>query len=132
LTISLDLMPTMLDLAGVSSPKDRPLDGVSLVNLLLEGEPVGRRRLYWEGKAMRDWPWKLVLEAPGPTDPPGLFYLGKDLAERNNVSDAHPKRVKRMTKAIKAWRKEMRQTATEQPSPSEEFLRKAKKRLKNQ
>ena len=130
LTISLDLMPTMLDLADVSPSENRLLDGASLADLLLEGKPLGRRELFWEGEAMREGPWKLVLEAPGLTDPPGLFHLGKDLAERNNVAAAHPERVKRMKKAIKAWREEMRRTATKQPSPSKEFLRKAEKRLK--
>ena len=35
-------------------PEGRPLDGVSLRSLLTEGEPMGPRRLFWNGQAMRD------------------------------------------------------------------------------
>ena len=52
LSISLDLMPTMLEIANVQPPKERPLDGMSLLSLL-RGNPTGAsRKLFWNGKAM--------------------------------------------------------------------------------
>jgi arylsulfatase A-like enzyme len=47
--ISLDLMPTMLELAGVAVPQEPRLDGVSLVPLLQRGARLGERPLFWQG-----------------------------------------------------------------------------------
>ena len=68
-TITLDVMPTLLSLAGVALPKDRALDGVDLSRLLLDGEPPAARPLFWaslsnngaRNEAMRDGHWKLVV-----------------------------------------------------------------------
>ena len=44
---SLDLLPTVCELAGIAPPNDRPLDGTSLVPLL-RGRPLQRTTpLYW-------------------------------------------------------------------------------------
>jgi arylsulfatase A-like enzyme len=39
---TLDVMPTICELAGVQPPQDRALDRASLVGLLLEGKEVQR------------------------------------------------------------------------------------------
>src|SRR5688500_1184847 len=65
--MTMDLMPTMLELAQVSLPRGHELDGVSLVPLLLEGKPLSARTLYWgyNGRfAVRQGPWKLVVNQP--------------------------------------------------------------------
>ena len=41
-----DLLPTLLDLAGIEIPKE--LNGVSLVNTLRTGAPLDRKYLYYE------------------------------------------------------------------------------------
>ena len=38
LTISLDVMPTILSAAGVKAPPDRKLDGVDMLPILLKAE----------------------------------------------------------------------------------------------
>ncbi|MHC4910022.1 MAG: sulfatase-like hydrolase/transferase, partial [Planctomycetota bacterium] len=103
LCTSLDIMPTMLDFAGVAPPTDRPLDGVSLRPALRGAAPAGRR-LFWNGVAMRDGRWKLIARRGGE---PMLFDLDADLGETTNVADAHPARVKRMRAALQAWRSEV-------------------------
>jgi len=65
LYISFDLMPTMLELAGASVPEGHKFDGISMANALPEGEKAGERQLFWNGKAMRDGKWKLVLQQKG-------------------------------------------------------------------
>ena len=65
LTITLDIMPTLLAAAGVPSPDTHQLDGLNLLPRLLGGEPIVHRKLYWNGKAMRDGPWKLIVNGKG-------------------------------------------------------------------
>jgi arylsulfatase A-like enzyme len=103
LCTTLDVMPTMLDLAGVDTPGDRPLDGVSLRGLMLDHEPLGDRQIFWNGVAMREGSWKLINRR-GEQGRPLLFDLTEDIAESTNVADQHPERVKRMLEALDAWK----------------------------
>jgi len=113
LCISLDLAPTMLDLAGARAPAGHTFDGISLAPLLLEGRSLGRRTLVWNGQALRDGPWKLVM-ARGKAH---LFDLSKDLGEQTDLAAQHPDRVREMTAALDAWTQDMAATATPQPGP---------------
>jgi arylsulfatase A-like enzyme len=115
LSISLDLMPTMLELAGLPTEQDRALDGISLVPLLLDGKSLGHRQLFWNGVAMRDGPWKLVTQAKDLKDGPALFQLEDDIAETRNLAADHPQRVKSMLEALEAWKKDVATGATAQP-----------------
>lgn len=104
--MSMDLMPTIMELAGASLPAERKLDGISLASLLLRGEPLPPRKLFWaQGKdwAMRDGPWKLLHEG----DSEYLFDLGKDLGEQHDLSAQFPERVKTMREDFQAWAKDV-------------------------
>ncbi len=66
---SLDLLPTLSELAGQPLPTDRPLDGISLAGLLRGGPmPVRSQPLVWAyynaindaRVAMRHGPWKVL------------------------------------------------------------------------
>ena len=116
LAISLDVMPTFLDLAGVPAPRARPLDGVSLRPLLLDGKPLGPRQLFWNGDAMRDGPWKLMVAGGRPQ----LFDLKRDLGESHDVSAEHPERVTAMTAALARWTKDVATHATTQPTAGDD------------
>ena len=116
LSISLDLMPTMLDLAGAAAPQGHRFDGISLAPLLLEGKGVGERKLFWRGQAMRDGNWKLVVEGRGAKGV-GLYDLSKDIGEKTDLAREHPERVRQMRAAIDAWKKDVADGATRQPAP---------------
>ena len=116
LAISLDLMPTVLELAGAKLPEGHQLDGVSLVPLLREGKPLGRRQLFWNGKAVRDGQWKLVVGGRGAKGV-GLYDLSTDIGETTDLADRHPDRVKEMLAALDAWKRDVAATATPQPPP---------------
>ena len=116
LAISLDIMPTMLDLAGAKAPATHKLDGISLAPLLLEGKSLGQRKLFWNGRAMRDGPWKLIVNGRGSTGI-GLYNLADDIAESKNLAASHPERVKQMLAAIEAWKQDVSTGATKQPAP---------------
>lgn len=97
----------MLELAGVRPPDGLRFDGVSLAPLMLEGETLGPRQLFWNGAAMRDGPWKLVVSAPGLKNGPGLYNLDDDIGEQNNLAAENPDRVRAMLAAIEVWKKDV-------------------------
>jgi len=115
--ITLDVMPTILAAAGVDPPTDRKLDGVNLLPLLTGGKSPAPRKLFWgygTSRAMRDGPWKAVLNAPGQKRP-GLFNLADDLAEQNDLAAREPARLNAMIAGIEAWEKETAADAPPQP-----------------
>lgn len=122
-TISIDLMPTWLELARAKVPQGHKLDGTSLAPLLLNNETLPQRTLYWEYRgraAARRGPWKLVVGQSGLKQDPGLFNLAVNPREQNNLADAQPQRVASMLADLQRWKSEVREGATAQPrQPSE-------------
>ncbi|QDT96926.1 Arylsulfatase [Gimesia aquarii] len=115
--ISIDLMPTILELAQTTVPASHQLDGVSLVNLLTKQQRLEPRKIFWDYReryAVRQGEWKLVLNQNRQT-PVELFDLQTDLSETKNLAKQYPERVQQMKKALNLWKKEMDQTATSQP-----------------
>jgi arylsulfatase A-like enzyme len=99
---TLDLLPTILRLAGIEPPADRAIDGRSLLPVLLGTGPPERDTVhYYRGSrlmAVRKGPWKAHFitqpgyggEGPKEHDPPLLFHLGRDPSERYDVAREHP------------------------------------------
>ncbi|MBW3597335.1 MAG: sulfatase-like hydrolase/transferase [Planctomycetes bacterium] len=117
LTITLDVMPTLLSAAGVNPPEDRKLDGADLLPLLTKGESLPPRHLFWghgDSRAIRDGPWKLIVNAPGRKQP-GLFNLAEDIAEQHDLAQQEPARMKEMRAAIQTWERDIAADATPQP-----------------
>lgn len=125
--ISIDVMPTLLDLAGVNC--DVNLDGVSFRELVLNETPLPERPLFWasmsnggqRSEAVRQNQWKLVVQHPKAT--PGsyenprteLYHLAKDPGETNNLAQQHPEKVESMRTQLQTWLAETNATATKQP-----------------
>jgi arylsulfatase A len=97
---TLDLLPTFCALAGVTAPKDRPLDGYDLTPALAGGKSP-RREMYfyraYELMAVRLGPWKVHFQTQAgygqaqaeKHEPPLLFNLEVDPGERYNVAAKH-------------------------------------------
>jgi arylsulfatase A len=134
LAITIDVMPTLLDLAGVELPGKNRFDGMSLAPLLFGKAKPKPRQLFWQygnARSMRDGDWKLVIDGgkPGKKDLPNidwnrpqdgreklaLFDLGKSPKETHNLADNYPRRVAAMKKALAAWESEVAEYATIQP-----------------
>ncbi len=127
--ITLDIMPTLLALAGVKSPADHPLDGIDLSSLLLKGQAPPARPLFWaslsnngsRAEAMRDGPWKLVVNhpqaAPGSfeNEKVELYRLDQDPSEQHDVAESHPEQASDLLAKLKAWYADTQRTATAQP-----------------
>lgn len=127
--ITLDVMPTLLALAGVESPSRQPLDGVNLSPLLLEDKAPPDRTLFWaslsnrgsRSEAMREGAWKLVVQHPKAK--PGsfenevveLYHLDRDPGEQTDLSQQEADRAARMLKRLKEWYADTQRSAPEQP-----------------
>ena len=119
LAATMDVWPTLAELAGAPLPSERPLDGVSLAPVL-EGVSVPRGPMHWsfmDGLAMRDGNWKLVVGEDGD-DRPLLFDLSSDLGESDDLSASETERVERMRAQAAAWLEAVSADATPQPSAS--------------
>ena len=118
IAMGFDLLPTMLELAGVPLPADRKFDGVSLVPVLLWNETINRDPVFWQHgneTAMREGNWKYIARVKGLKGP-GLFNLAKDLGEQKNLVNEYPERAGNMAETLDAWLKDVRTGATVQPS----------------
>lgn len=129
LAITLDVMPTLLSLAGVEPANRRPLDGVDLTPLLLDGQSLPDRPLYWaslsnrggRSEALREGEWKLVVQhpkaKPGTFDHPNveLYNLQRDPGEQSDIASEHPRRATAMHNSLTDWYSRTMRAATPQP-----------------
>lgn len=126
--ISLDVMPTLLSIAGVNA-SNLDLDGVDLTQTLQNQTALSPRPLFWaslsnrggRSEAMREGNWKLVVQHPKAK--PGsfehetieLFHLEDDPAETRNIAKSEPERTANMVNRLKLWYAETQKGATPQP-----------------
>jgi arylsulfatase len=103
-----DLMPTFLELAGVTYPKEvaagpiPSLVGESLVPVF-QGKSRSRGPIYWEhegNKAVREGRWKLVSKFPDQWE---LFDMEADRTELHDLSSVQPQRARKMAAMWDGW-----------------------------
>lgn len=120
LTMTCDVMPTLLSIADVGWDGHQPLDGTNLTPWLTDpsraAEALSKRALFWNGTAMRQGPWKLIQTKGTPAPRYQLFNLKQDLSETQDLATQYPKRVDSMRRALSHWKTDMEQTRTSQPS----------------
>ena len=120
--IQLDILPTALAAAGVEAKPDWKLDGVNLLPYLT-GQKSGspHEALYWrfgQQIALRQGDWKIV-KAPGggtgPAEEPGkastkgaqLYNLKDDIAEKENLAEKKPEKLKELCALWDQWNTEL-------------------------
>jgi arylsulfatase A-like enzyme len=121
--ISVDLLPTLVEVTKSAPPREQPLDGVSLLPLLASGGQSGlaERAIYWHfpgylGQGANNWrttpasairrgEWKLIefLE-DGRTE---LYNLAADVGEKQNLASEQADKTKQMLADLNSWRKEI-------------------------
>jgi arylsulfatase A len=128
---SVDLLPTVCELAKIAPPTGQPLDGTSLVPLLLGKTWERRQPLFWHylggvdnrQAALRDGDWKIVgawdqnpKMPAGATLRPGdvpmmkqsrlvgfeLYNVARDPAEKEDLSTAEPRRLAELSQALQS------------------------------
>ncbi|WP_254509019.1 sulfatase family protein [Anatilimnocola floriformis] len=106
--ITLDVLPTALELAGAPSPAD--LDGVNLLPFLREeAKTLPHDSLYWRfgpQKAVRRGQWKLVDWRDHDAKKNSgwqLFDLSSDVGEQTDQAEKEPELVAQLSRDWEQW-----------------------------
>ena len=118
---NIDILPTIMRIAGVERFHGKPLDGVDVLDVLTgRQESLDRELFNYIGQAGADAEqisymnndWKLVIVGPDVTDETAddslrkrfLFRISEDMAEEHNVLDENRGLAESMYEKIKEFR----------------------------
>ena len=120
---AVDLLPTFLDVAGVTLPYGYAPDGESILSAFKGNDFTRTKPIYWEWKGgdnqdftwpslgTRDGKWKLLVDAKSGESE--LYDLEADWAEIKDVSAEHPKVAQRLTDQLQSWKNELPDSPSE-------------------
>ena len=112
--VFLDLMPTLIEAAGLTAAKTTgPLDGTSLMPVLTGGQ-LAPRTLFFHmpnytnqggrpSSSLRDGNWKLIEQLEDNSVE--LYNLAKDPGEKNDLAASDAARTAELRKKLDDWRK---------------------------
>jgi arylsulfatase A-like enzyme len=112
--ITMDMYPTLLDLAGLALKPEQHLDGQSLKPILAgqDGPETKERVLAWTyphvhgsghrpSDAILSQDWKLIrFQSDEPTE---LYDLSSDIGETHNLAKQYPEKVQELVKQLDDW-----------------------------
>jgi arylsulfatase A len=115
--ISVDFLPTIVDMLGLPVPRENSLDGVSIVPLLRGETDIDREAIYWHfphysnhgmqspGGAIRCGDYKLLEYYENNSVQ--LFNLKEDISEQNDLSESQPEKVRELREMLHKWREDI-------------------------
>lgn len=108
LIVTMDWVPTLLDIAQVKPKLDYSFDGLSIVNHLLDPSLVCDRQLFWrmsyrQQRAYRQGSWKYLRV----DDQEYLFNIDTDSRERANQIHNQPEKLIEMRNSYIQWESSM-------------------------
>ena len=113
--ITMDMYPTLLDLAGLPPKPKQTLDGESLKEVMDGSDDISDRMLAWTyphihgsghkpSDAILSKNWKMIrFESDEPTE---LYNLTEDIGEQDNLAKQNPEKVQELGKLLDQWLKE--------------------------
>ena len=108
---SLDVFPTLMEIAGGDVARFANLDGMSLVPAIRHNSKLSRAGpivvyLAYEDQyaAVRDGDWKLIAYRSGALS---LYNLADDMGEKHDLAKTQPERLKTLAGKLLAWEKEI-------------------------
>jgi arylsulfatase A-like enzyme len=91
-----DIYPTIAALAGASTTKAKPLDGMDMWSTISEGKPSPRTEVIYNVEpfraGVREGDWKLIWRSPLPSSIE-LYNIPQDPSEKNNLAVQNPEKV---------------------------------------
>ncbi|MBY0456741.1 MAG: sulfatase-like hydrolase/transferase, partial [Gemmataceae bacterium] len=120
--ISVDLLPTLVELSGGKAPEKQPLDGVSLIECFASGgKKTPARDLFWHfpgylgagagawrttpAGAIRSGDWKLIEFFED--DRKELYNLRDDPSQKTDLAAKDADKAKELHAKLVAWRKDV-------------------------
>ena len=125
--ISVDYFPTMLQIAGLKTPRGLTIDGESLVPLLRQEGGWMREAIFWHYPhyhpggatpygAIRSGDWRLVeFYEDGRVE---LFNLRDDPTEKTDLASTMPDRAMQLRQQLKSWRAKV---GAQMPTPNPKY-----------
>ncbi len=116
-----DVMPTLVTLAGGQGRADHPFDGKDMWATLAEGKPSPHEEILVNVEAIRgsirkgDWKLFRMATFPGKTE---LYNLADDPGETTNVAEQHPEIVKDLNDRLIAYARQMKPSEWIKAQPS--------------
>ena len=140
---AIDLVPSLIDVAGIKQSRGVEYDGESVPNILIGTSNASRvapiffrrppdRDAFYGDKdlpdlAVRDGKWKFLCEYDGAD--PELYDMDNDLSEKNNLAEERPRLVAKYTKSCMDWHRSM--PSDNGPNLAGDFRRKKTLKEKN-
>jgi arylsulfatase A-like enzyme len=106
---AVDVYPTFAALAGASTTRCKPLDGLNVWETIAQGKPSPRTEIVYNVEpfrgAVRQGDWKLLWRTLLPSSVE-LYDLSKDPSEKSNLASQHPQRVTLLQQRLEALARE--------------------------
>jgi arylsulfatase A-like enzyme len=100
---AVDIYPTFAALAGASTAKCKPLDGLNVWDTIADGKPSPRHEIVYNVEpfrgAVRQGDWKLIWRTLLPANIE-LFDLAQDPSEKNNLAAQHSEKVAELQQRV--------------------------------
>ena len=122
--VSTDLMPTLCDLLELECPKDRPIDGVSIMPLLKNSADTRNSTIKWMYSVSDnfDSTYNVAISgdrykmygsySKGILKSSELYDLVSDPSESNDLSKKYPDTLSSFEKELEEWRSSVIKSAT--------------------
>jgi arylsulfatase A-like enzyme len=128
--ITMDLFPTVLQMAGIEQKNLAAIDGVSLVPLLRQSGPIADRPLFWHYPHYQHYqqggttPYGAVRRGDHrlvefyDDRPVELYNVRQDIGEQNNIAHSSPDLVDSLRAELHAW---LREVGAQMPAPNPHY-----------